>query len=375
VKILHLADVHLDRPFVGMPRDAARRRRQELRAALSRCLDAARDRAVDLVTIGGDLWEDEHVTTDTRRFVAHELGRLAPTPVVLVCGNHDPFVPGGHYSRTPWPANARILDSGGLTDVRLEGVTLWGASWIGRRMDLSFLSSFRVPPDGRTHVLLLHGTLRAIPRPLVGESAEAYAPFDPHDIERCGFDLCLAGHVHAARRLERVVYPGSPEPLGWAEQGRHAYAVITLGRGDPEVELVDVNLRRYEERRVDCDGAASSAAVIERLGSALADADPGSLCLRVQLVGQVGPECQIDPEALCLLHRDRYAALVIRDATSPEYDRDALARQPTALGHFVRSLSERIATAGDPAERDVLELALTGGLRALHGRKDVLHVD
>ena len=375
MKILHLADVHLDRPFVGMPGDARRRRRRELREALQRCLAGAREHAVDLVTVAGDLWEDEHVTADTRAFVAHELGRLDPVPVALVCGNHDPFVAGGHYARTAWPPNVHVLAGGGLGELRLGGVSVWGASWMGPRMDLSFLSTFRAPPDGRTHVLLLHGTLRTIPQPLVGEGREAYAPFDPADVERCGFALCLAGHVHGAVRAGRVVYPGSPEPLGWAERGRHCVALVTIGDGEPAVELVDVNRRRYEERRVACDGAASSAAVAERLEAALTDPDAASLCLRVHLVGQVGPDAQVDVEALATPQRARYAALVIRDETVPEFDLDSLARQPTAVGLFVRSLADEMRAAPDAERREILELALMAGLRAVHGRKDVLHVD
>ena len=76
MRILHFADLHLDRPLVGLAPDVGRRRRQELRAALRRCLAAAREHNVDVVTIGGDLWEEEHVPPDTRRFVVSELNDL-----------------------------------------------------------------------------------------------------------------------------------------------------------------------------------------------------------------------------------------------------------------------------------------------------------
>jgi DNA repair protein SbcD/Mre11 len=373
--ILHLADVHLDRPFVGLPPDAARRRRAELREAFRRCLAAARDAAADVVTIGGDLWEDEHVTGDTRGFVAHELGRLAPVPVLLVCGNHDLLAAGGNYRRTAWPANVHLFEER-LTQVSLHGASFWGISWTGRGLDLSFLADFRVPEDGRAHLLLMHATLRSVPQFLVGEGGEAYAPFEPADLESCGFDLCLAGHVHGGFRAGRVVYPGSPEPLGWGERGRHAFARVELEEGAaPKVELVDVNARRYEERPVVCDGAASSAAVAERLEAALADPEPGRIYLRVRLTGQLAPECAIDLEALAAPHRERYAGLVIRDATAPEHDLEALARQPTVVGYFVRALDRRIAAAATEEEREVLRLALRAGLNAVHGRKDVVRVD
>jgi DNA repair exonuclease SbcCD nuclease subunit len=375
VKILHLADVHLDRPFVGLPEEARKRRREELRDALRRCLAEARDRRVDLVTIGGDLWEDEHVTTDTRGFVAHELGRLAPIRAAIVCGNHDPLVAGGNYRRTPWPSNVRVFDGVAPSELPVGDVSVWGTSWLGQGLDLSFLERFNVPDDGRTHLLLLHGTLRTIPQLLVGEGGGAYAPFDPADVERCGFRLCLAGHVHAGGQRGLVVYPGSPEPLGWAEHGRHCVAIVDVERDRVNVEIVDVNRRRYEERHVDCEGAATSAEVMERIEAALRDPDPEAIYLRVTLGGEITPDCRIDPEALATPHRERYAGLVIRDGTASGFDLADLSRQPTAVGAFVQAMRHRVEEAPEGEEREIARLALQAGLRALHGRKDVLRVD
>jgi DNA repair exonuclease SbcCD nuclease subunit len=375
VRILHLADVHLDRPFVGMDRDAARRRRAELREALGRCLAAAREQGADLVTIAGDLWEDEHVTPDTRAFVAHELGKLAPVPVLIACGNHDPLLAGGHWRRTAWPPNVRIFECGDPQEAAFGPVSVWGASWSATGLDTGFLRRPRDLPAGRRHLLLVHGTLRGVPAYLIGEGADAYAPFDPGDVERGGFHLCLAGHVHGAFREGPVVYPGSPEPLGWAERGRHCYALVDVEAGDASVSLVDVNRRRYVERDLDVTGIPSSAELAERIAAALDDLDAETLAVRLVLRGTVDRDCVVDAQALAQPHRERYAALVVRDLSSPGHDLAALSRELTAAGHFVRDLQDRIAGAAAGDERETLELALEAGLQALHGRKDVLRVD
>jgi DNA repair protein SbcD/Mre11 len=371
MKILHFADVHLDRPFVGMPRDAARARRNDLRIAFQRCLAAARKHRADLVTIAGDLWEDEHVTADTRGFVAYEFERLG-LPVLIACGNHDPQLPGGHYARTPWPDNVHLFPGDALTEFPLGDLSVWGLSWRGSPLSPAFLDTFHVPDADRTHLLLLHGTARTAP---LGVGDDEYAPFEPAQIDRCGFALCLAGHIHAAAQTGRVVYPGSPEPLGWGDTGRHTVALIEAHAGEATVEFIDVNMRRYEQRRVDCGGATSSAEVLDRLITALGDPDPQAVCLRVDLVGQIGVDCQIDVQQLASLAGERYAALTIDDRTVPEFDLDGLAGQQDATGYFVRSLLNQIERATDERERDVLRLALTSGLHALNGRRDVLGVD
>ncbi|HXH07681.1 MAG TPA: metallophosphoesterase [Vicinamibacterales bacterium] len=373
MRILHLADVHLDRRFAGLGAPAARRRRADLRAALERALALANEREVDLVTIGGDLWEDEHVTADTRRFVARAFEQLA-RPVLAICGNHDPWIAGGHYERTPWPPNVRICHSDRLQEFAFDEASVWAVSWTGGRPSYGVLETFRVPADGRAHVLLLHGTACSLPPGLAGDAAR-YGPFDPRAIERCGFALCLAGHIHHGQRIGPVVYPGSPEPLDWSETGRHAVALVEIAGTAAEVELVDINTWRYGEIVVDCTGVESSAEAAARVAAALASAAGDRLCLRVALRGPVAAECEIDPEAVAASHRDRFGGLIVLDETVPAYDLDELARHRSAVGYFVRDLRERLAAAGDERERRRLERALHLGLHALHGRRNLLHVE
>ena len=82
MRIAHIADVHLDRPFAGLAGDAGDRARQRLRDTFRGCLEVAAERNVDLITIGGDLWEEENVRLDTRRFVSAALAATG-TPVLM----------------------------------------------------------------------------------------------------------------------------------------------------------------------------------------------------------------------------------------------------------------------------------------------------
>ena len=105
VRILHFADLHLDRSFAGLsvaPSEAAKRR-EELRAALRRIVDLALELDVDALTIGGDLYEHERAGPDTANFLAGEFERLAPKRVLIAPGNHDPYIPDSLYWRLDWP--------------------------------------------------------------------------------------------------------------------------------------------------------------------------------------------------------------------------------------------------------------------------------
>lgn len=372
MRILHLADVHLDRPFVRADRREGTRDRARLRETFTRCLELARQGEVEAVTIGGDLWEDEHVSADTRGFVASELSKLG-CPVLLICGNHDPFLPGGNYERTDWPDNVHVFEPSTLTEHPLtDDISVWGISWGGGSLDPSFLRAGAAPGDGRTHLVLVHGT--ATPLATVHDDS-SYCPFEPARINEAGFAYCLAGHIHAARQTSELVYSGSPEPLGWGEMGRHCVAVVTVAEGTVETELLDINQHHYDERPVECEGCEHSGEIAERVEAALTDPDPGVVHLRVVLGGEVAPDCEVRVEELARQAGERYAELVLVDRTRLGYDLESLAAQPTAKGYFIRHVQQRVAEAADDQERRQLERALSAGLRALDGREDIIDVD
>ena len=283
LRILHLADVHLDRPFVRTDRRQSYRDRARLRETFVRCLEPAHAGNVDAVTIGGDLWEDEHVSADTRRFVAAELAKAA-CPVLLVCGNHDPLLSGGNYERTAWPDNVWVFDAAELSEQRVaDEVSVWGLSWGGGSLEANFLDSSAVPRDGRTHLLLVHGT--ATPLATVYDDP-SYCPFEPRRITEAGFAYCLAGHIHGARQTAEVVYPGSPEPLGWAEMGRHCSALVAIRRRQTRGRVARRQPAPAVERAVDCRApstAARSPSAFVRLSQILSPAAcTSAYCSRVR---------------------------------------------------------------------------------------------
>jgi DNA repair protein SbcD/Mre11 len=370
VRILHLADVHLDRPFVALPFEAAQTRRRELFDALRRCLGLARDHGVDLVTIGGDLWEEEHVRTDTMNSVAHEFGALS-IQVLICCGNHDPLLPGGSYRRTRWPSNVEIAPLRTPKEYPYGDISIWGVSWGGDGMPANVLTRVDIPPNGRKHILVIHGSSTEV---AFGDLAD-YFPFSPSDVRAAGFDRCLAGHVHMASDEGGVVYPGSPEPLGWGEVGRHCAALVDATAESIGVQLIDVNEKHYETREIDCHGCGSSVEIERRTASALDDADSDRIFLRARLLGEIGPDCVVDAGALRGQHASRYGALVIEDATEPLLDIARRAERKGLDGVFVRKMQELIAEAPTDRELKLAELALQAGLRALERRDVILRVD
>ena len=368
MKILHLADIHLDRPFAGLRAEARARRRSQLYDAFTRCLTLAEERGADLITIGGDLWEHEHLTRDTLNSVVFELGEV-DRPVLIICGNHDPLVAGSGYLLADWPKNVRVVRTSRPELHEFGDVAIWGVSWTGGDLSSDFLDEFTVPVDGRTHVLLLHGTSG----PLAYLAEDVACTFQAEQVRRAGFARCLAGHIHVGADDGTIVYPGSPEPLRWNETGRHCAALLTVGEGNVDVELLDVNQFRVEEREIDCGGCLSSAELERRVARNLDHGDAEHVYLCVSLVGEVGADCTVDTGRLVNLHGS-YAGVTAEDRTAPLLEIDGRAERQGLDGLFVRKMQERLQAADEDQQR-TLQLALEAGLRAIDGRERILYVD
>lgn len=362
--ILHTADVHLDRAFagLGMVSGIAAMRRQELREAVRRLVDLAIETRADAVTIGGDLYEHDRVTLDTGNFLAQQFARLAPTPVLISPGNHDPYVPDSLYRRIDWPANVTVFGSPELTPRALAcGVTVWGAAHDGPEVRRNLVRDFRVSGEG-PHVLLFHGSdAHAVP-----DGKPAHAPFLPEELAASGADFALLGHYHRARiygEQPLFAYPGTPEPLDFAEEGEHYVLCLEIDERGAQPQLMPFGGVQYRTERIDVTNMMTSDEVRAAIASV---SSPG--IVRVVLEGQLHPDVDLDLGALYNSCAEGFTFLDLVDRTYPGYDIEELAEESTTKGAFVRLLSGRAQLASKD-ERETLETAIRYGLRAFDGRE------
>lgn len=372
IRILHFADLHLDRSFagLGMALSEATKRREELRAALRRIIDLAIELGVDALTVGGDLYEHEHVTLDTGNFIADQFQRLAPRPVMIAPGNHDPFVPDSLYRRLQWPTNVHVFSELSWSAWPLPGgVTIWGVGHNSPSVRDNLLKELRVNGDREMSIALVHASdVSAVP-----EGKLAHCPFQREDVERSGVSFTLLGHYHDLRLRPAdnplYGYPGSPEPLGFGEEGPHHVLLLSVAADAVAAEPVRVNEVIYESAEVDITGVVHSDRVREAIKALAGEQPPSPAIVRVTLIGQAEPDLDLDVDALvsgCAQHF-RYLDRVVNRTEQP-FDLAAIEDEATTRGAFVRAMRQRIAATGG-SEREVMEQALQYGLQAFAGHE------
>lgn len=369
-RILHFADLHLDRAFGDLGRVSSpegRARRNDLRQVLRQICDLALTQGVDALTIGGDLYESERVTTDTSNFLRMTFEELAPVRVVISPGNHDPYTPASLYRQTEWPSNVRIFTSPTLEPMNIDGgLEIWGAAHTSPASRDNLVKGVRVAAQG-THLLLLHASDTS----RIPTDKPAHCPFEPQDIADAGFSVALLGHYHQTSDHmvgnSRYIYPGSPEPLGFDEEGERYAVLVDISEGDVEITPHKVNLKSYHNVTLDVTDAESSEDIRRRVADLPIGGDANFV--RVRLIGHVSPAVDLNAESLVDDCKDSFGFLYVLDETRPQYDLEVLSDELTVRGRFVTKLMSRMEQAASDKERLEFENALFDGLRALDGHE------
>ncbi len=374
-RLLHIADLHLDRAFAGMgcQGELAIRRRLGLREALRRAGRTAAEQGCTAVTIAGDLYEHDRAGADTATFLADTFASWSPIRVLLAPGNHDALLAGSIYSRTDWPANVHLFRGQSLEPHHLvDGLTVWGLAHLEPSWQGDPLACPAVGTDGGVNLALFHGAELGS-RP---DGKSIHGPFRAADIRDRGFAAALCGHYHR-RRVDLaagLLYPGSPEPLTFDESEPRGPVIVTVA-GDGAVSYEPLADNRWQARTTvaDVSGAHGLADVVDSACAAAALAcaglDPERTMLRVDLVGEIGNAVSTDSFTVETAVRDGCGAAGVRarDLTTAALGASAIGAEGTVRAVFARAVSDAASATADDEERHSLEDTLRYGLQALGG--------
>ncbi|WP_159903667.1 metallophosphoesterase family protein [Salinirussus salinus] len=231
MKILHTADVHLKQDD------------SETVEALKQVLTKAEELEVDLLTIGGDLF-DSSEDAEALRPELRELLKNNSFDILAIPGNHDEDV---------YRENLRFgNDLDILTDTPYEIREFGDIEIIGvpfqSSMDDELFSALKENSSDQTQLMLLHCTLDiGFKSGGVGEEEGEYFPITKATLAELDYDYVLAGHIHSTDREVPLdnggtfIYPGSPVSHSTKETGQRKTVLI-----DTEEESVSsVPLRTF----------------------------------------------------------------------------------------------------------------------------------
>ena len=280
MKFMHVADLHLDTPFVGMGKEFSEIQKDLLAApmtALERLVSVAINRQVDAFVIVGDVYNAHKQTISAQHFFQKQLQRLhqADIPVIFSHGNHD-FLTHKMAGRK-YPDNVHVFKEAQVDYVDLtlrtgEVARFYGFSYQTQWIQERKIQEFPQRNHGEADYVIgmLHGSSEAIDR----ESGN-YAPFTIKEMRDKEYDYWALGHIHKSQKLHDVptiLYPGTIQGRHRNEDGPKGAYIVTLDKGQAtQTEFIDVAPIQWEKVDIECQHMMQASDLTDRLESVMAN--------------------------------------------------------------------------------------------------------
>ncbi len=349
MKILHMADCHLDSAMeTHLPSSVAKARRRELLFTFSKTVTAASKEGVRVFLIAGDLFDTDHPSPATVRYVLDACSAHEEIDFIVIEGNHDRGALGGY----PLPKNLHLVKAKEGASFRYGDVCVFAA---GYGAGISTLSSFLIPKDTK-NVMMLHGLLSA-------GSTDREESLPLTFLGSMEIDYLALGHYHrqSVKRLSKrcvASYSGVPEGRGFDETG--TCGIILLETDTMRADFVPVATRTLHDIILDVS-EKSSTHEIEEAVKEITAAIPEKDMVHLVLSGAVEEGVEKDTEQIALYLKNNFFFAKVKDKTRLRIHAENYLHDLSLKGEFVRRVMDSSLSEADK------ERVLHYGLRALAG--------
>ena len=370
MKIMHLADFHLDSAFSGFSKEKANEKRAELRECFVKAMKIAKKNDVKLILIPGDLFDTPFCSAQTRKFVFDAIAN-ADCPVVIAPGNHDYYNKNGTYADKTLPENVFVFTSGeiGRFDFDELGISVLGYAFTSDKFEENPLSVELPISSENVNILCAHTEL--------GVPLSKYAPMSAISISKHGFTYAALGHVHSPDEPLKVgqtliAYSGFAQGRSFDELGDGGAYIVEIDTQSKNVTLERIKLSsmNYEIEKVDITSLSNDNDVAKKIEAVIDEKRYSEeTALRVVLTGAVPSDYALNENAVRdALSSSSLALLQIRNETVANFDLAELEKDLTVKGEVYRSLLPLLESE-DEKERQKGALALKFALAALDKRE------
>lgn len=352
VRILHISDLHLDSPVMGLDKQQRAVRRQELRQSFAGVLELAAARQIQIVLLPGDLFDGGNPDKSTVTFLQNTFEKYSGMRFFLSPGNHDPLSSGVYEAFADIPQVTVFGAAVSCVELPDWNARVYGAGFAHAQQSQPLLQGFRAADDEMVNLMALHGEV------MQGSSGEsAYNPIFLQDIAESGLDYLALGHTHEYSGIlqqgdTHYAYCGAHEGRGFDECGEKGVILGTVGKKQVDLEFVPTCLRQYHRIAVDVSDCATVEAVLEKIGAQTHGRD----LFRIALTGRFDGELSIP---VLQNGTDAYFAKFVNE-TRPRYDLQAAAQDYTLKGLFAKEILRRMETADESQKAALLDAADTG---------------
>jgi len=380
IRILHCSDLHLDSPFIGinqLDQKMANLLRNSTYQAFRRIVDEAIKNKVDLLTVGGDVYDSADHGLHPLVLFNDQLRRLsdAEIPCCIVAGNHDPLkrrrlgstLPCGCFLFSDTPSVVNLEAKNG------QQLNVYGISYAINAVTANLaqkLIEIYQKSEG-INIALLHCNVGGV------ADFENYAPCSVDELKFSPFDAWLLGHVHERKIISEtdplILYPGNIQGRHIRETGKRGCYLITFhDSGPPHTDFLPVNQVRWEIGETQIDDLDDLDALVELIDQGFEDmieSDPDTeiWVVRWNIIGRGALQKELSTigvgelrETLQERWRDRSPAILIEQMTDmckAVLDINEIRKQGNFISMVIESAD--LLTEENDKKTEIIEKLLT----------------
>lgn len=351
VKLIHCADLHLDSPMeANLLPEKARERKSEILSTFTRLVRLAEENGVSAILIAGDLFDSDHITKKTQKYVTDLIASHPNLYFFYLAGNHDRG--NALHTQEEKPENLCTFGAG-WSSYRFGEVTVTGS-------ESPDPDALQLDPDA-LNIVLMHGQERAGRGDMSGDVIRFSRLKGKH------IDYLALGHLHEYRIAAidarcTACYSGCLEGRGFDECGQKGYVLLEVENRRITHRFVPFAKRSLHTLSCDVSGFSSQLELEERLLAAV-EGIPSRDMVKVVLEGVCLPDDQKDLVHLTGVLSERFYFAKIYDESRLQICPEDYRNDISLKGEFVRRVM------GSNLKEEEKERVIACGFRALCGEE------
>ena len=336
MKFVHMADMHLDTPFIVLTNraDLGDIRRLDQRKAFKKIIEYIKQNEIKYLFIAGDLYDNEHIKLSTIEFINNLFKQIQDTHIFITPGNHDPYITNSFYAKYKWSENVHIFTSE-ISIFETEEADIYGCGFDDFYYSNENIEKIEIKNKNKINILITHGTLN-------GSNAmeRDYNPISKKALQNIGFNYVALGHIHKldynTEPNQTIVYPGSTVSLGFDELGQHGVIVGNIEKSDLQLTFMPVDEKEFKTYEIDVTNLTSMEDIAEKINELQISEN---VYYKIELIGR--RKFDINKNTLIKLIQN-LNIIKIKDLTKIGYEIEKIANDNTLKGLFAKEILQLI---------------------------------
>ena len=327
MKLVHIADMHFDSPFIALSDkgNLGEQRRLEQRKTFKKVIE----------------------------YINNLFKEIPETKIFISPGNHDPYLKKSYYSTFNWSENVHIFGPE-IEKIELEDVDIYGFGFNDFYCSDSNIENLKIENPEKTNILVIHGTLD-------GSNAEdmQYNSMSTTMLKQKGFNYIALGHIHKNNfeKNAKIIYPGSTISLGFDELGEHGMVFGEINSLENKLEFIKIDETEFVEIELNCTEINSVEELVEKINEINIEENK---LYKIILIGKRNFEINIYNLYKYYLNE---RIIKIKNKTKPNFNLEEISNENTLKGLFAKEILEEIKNKN--YDEEILEQALEFGMEIL----------